>query len=425
MASETAVAPTSTPTASRLIAATVLWAGLAASVIELVASLSTYGRPGSYLSTPFGEIAGFVFSVSLLSTGALLRARVPGNSLGWLFLAFGVAATVASGAWTVMLIEYLPGGDAHLGAVVSLAGAAVSLTSWPYLIVALIVRFPTGQPSSAADARLLRWWPVLCLAFGVSAAFRPGPILAFTAFDSPLAFPGDIRPVLTFVSNGVALVALVPVFAASIGMFLRYRRAASIERLQLRWFAFGASGVLVATTLFLVGAIAGADKVFIREGTYALMVVSLTGLPIAVFQAIASHRLYAIDRIIGRAFAYGALTAILAGLYSASIRMFNWVFVSLTGQESEAALVLTTLILATTFTPIKSRLERWAAQRLKPGPATAAVAPEAVVDGTEAARLDALAAGIEQRLAARLDRRVDAAVRAAVDDRLRERASEP
>ena len=426
MATATPAAPVISAPA-RLIALATFWGGLAVSTVGLLISLSTYGRPGSYLATPFGEVAGFVFSVSLLATGYLLRSRRPANSLGWLFLAFGVAATIAAGAWTVMLVEYLPGGDRHLGAMVSLLGAVVCLISWPYLIVALVIRFPHGNPSTASDARLLRGWPIVCVAFALTAALRPGRILAFAAFDNPLPVPGNLQPVLLLVSNAVALAAIVPVCAASIGMVRRYRRAASIERLQLRWFAFGASGVLVATTLFLVAALLWADVPFIREGTYALMVVSLTGLPVAVFQAIATHRLYDIDRIIGRTFAFGALTAILAGLYSASIRLFNWLFVDLTGQESEIALVLTTLILATSFTPIKSRLETAAEKRFKFAEADAAAAaadraaspagPEATTGIMDGARVeldaDALAA-----LEARIGDRIDAAVRRAVDDAL-------
>ena len=54
---------------------------------------------------------------------------------------------------------------------------------------------------------------------------------------------------------------------------------------------------------------------------------------------------------------YGGLTAILAGIYTAAIRLFNWLFEEFTGERSDAALVLTTLVLATILTPIKNWLE--------------------------------------------------------------------
>jgi hypothetical protein len=88
-------------------------------------------------------------------------------------------------------------------------------------------------------------------------------------------------------------------------------------------------------------------------------------VPLAAAVGILRYGLFDIDQILSQAFVYGALSAILAGLYTASIRLFNWLFASVTGAESELALVLTTLLLATTFTPIKKRLEGVVERRYK------------------------------------------------------------
>jgi hypothetical protein len=229
---------------------------------------------------------------------------------------------------------------------------------------------------------------------------------------------------------------------------VRYRQAASRERLQLRWFAYGASVAFVSAVVYLAfGVIATPENDFVREATYALFILSLSSLPISVFHAITTHNLYEIDRIIGRTFAYGALTAILAGLYAASVRLFNGLFVAVTGQESEAALVLTTLVLATTFTPIKSRLEKIAAKRFPPElppaspaiagveasatpPTIAAEATAAEVSAAEARAAEvtepsigdgAADAVLDARLDARIDARLEAIVRRAVDAALAER----
>ena len=84
--------------------------------------------------------------------------------------------------------------------------------------------------------------------------------------------------------------------------------------------------------------------------------------------------------LISRTFVYGALTAILAGLYAAWLRLFNGLFVAFTGNESDAALVLTTLVLASTLTPMKLRLEGFASRHLAgerdaPDPSSTAVPP--------------------------------------------------
>ena len=90
--------------------------------------------------------------------------------------------------------------------------------------------------------------------------------------------------------------------------------------------------------------------------------------PIAMVFAILRYNLYGIDTILGRTFVYGALTAILAGLYTASVRLFNALFEGVAGQSSELVLVVTTLILATTFTPIKRRLEAIVDRRMRGSP---------------------------------------------------------
>jgi hypothetical protein len=86
-------------------------------------------------------------------------------------------------------------------------------------------------------------------------------------------------------------------------------------------------------------------------------VVSAALPPVAIVVAISRYRLFDIDAILSRTFVFGALTAILAGVYTASIRLFNSLFTALTGEASDAALVITTLVIAASFTPIRRRLE--------------------------------------------------------------------
>ena len=407
-------APTATRSAGRLVALVVLIAGVASSTFSLLVALSTYGKPGAYASVWLGEFGAFGFAVILLALGFVLRSRRPENKIGTLFLVFGVFAAFAELTWTSMLVGFLPTGDKRLGAVGSWLGATVSITTWTYLITALIIRFPHGDPATRAEARLLRWLPVISVAAGVTTALRPGRILVLPAFENPLTTPTELHALLTLASNVALAAILATSFAAGFAMIRRYRHTTDVERLQLRWFAFGAGIVVVATAVYIVaGVMIAPTNSAVREATYALFVVSLSGLPIAVFQAITSHRLYEIDRIIGRAFAYGALTAILAGLYSASLRLFNWLFVDVTGQNSEATLVLTTLVLATTFTPIKSRLEKLAERRFKFDTREGQGVPAAGIPATiDPAALATLERHLDERIDTAVPRAVDAAMEA-------------
>jgi hypothetical protein len=97
-------------------------------------------------------------------------------------------------------------------------------------------------------------------------------------------------------------------------------------------------------------------------------VLALAAFPVAAGIAILKYRLYDIDLLINRTLVYVPLTGILAGLYAASIALFQKLFVGITGEKSDAAIVITTLILASSFTPIKNSLQSTVDKRFKEVP---------------------------------------------------------
>lgn len=127
-----------------------------------------------------------------------------------------------------------------------------------------------------------------------------------------------------------------------------------VSRLQVRWLVFAFVFVaLVALSLgFLPEAISGRPLV-----GWDWIELSALAVPMAVVIAVLRYRLFDIDVIINRTLVYVPLTAILAGGYAAAIRLFQAFFVAATGNESDAAIVLTTLILASAFTPIRNGLQ--------------------------------------------------------------------
>jgi hypothetical protein len=84
--------------------------------------------------------------------------------------------------------------------------------------------------------------------------------------------------------------------------------------------------------------------------------------------AILRHRLYDIDLIINRTLVYVPLTAILAGQYSASITLSQRIFIALTGQKSDTAIVLATLFVASVFAPLKNFLQTKVDKHFKENP---------------------------------------------------------
>ena len=95
-------------------------------------------------------------------------------------------------------------------------------------------------------------------------------------------------------------------------------------------------------------------------------ILGLSAIPAAVGIAILRYRLYEIDLIINRTIVYALLTAVLAGVYSAAVAFFQRLFLAMTGENSDLAIVMSLFVLATVFTPVKNTLQGAVDRRIRP-----------------------------------------------------------
>jgi hypothetical protein len=95
----------------------------------------------------------------------------------------------------------------------------------------------------------------------------------------------------------------------------------------------------------------------------ALIVVGFAGVPIAMSIAILKYRLYDIDILINRTLVYGTLTALLVVVYVGGVVSLQGVLRALTGQESQLAVVASTLAVAAIFTPLRRRIQAFVDRR--------------------------------------------------------------
>jgi ADP-ribosylglycohydrolase len=96
-----------------------------------------------------------------------------------------------------------------------------------------------------------------------------------------------------------------------------------------------------------------------------LAVVGLAGSPIGMGVAVLKYRLYNIDLLINRTLVYGVLTAMLALIYFGGVATTQAIFRALTGQEEQPqlAIVVSTLIIAALFTPLRRRIQAFIDRR--------------------------------------------------------------
>jgi hypothetical protein len=110
-----------------------------------------------------------------------------------------------------------------------------------------------------------------------------------------------------------------------------------------------------------------ASVVYDLIGVPIYLVIVLV-IPISFAVSILRHRLWEIELIINQALVYGALTAIVAGLFPATLTTCQRIFIALTGEKSDLAAVAVTLIFASTLTPLKNRLQLLVDRSVRPLP---------------------------------------------------------
>ena len=319
-------------------------------MVFVVLSLATARSGGP--DDPLPAVVIGVASMSFATVGAILVRRLPRNLIGWLLAAGGLCFAAGNGA--AGLADY--GLTAHPGSVPGAIWFAW-LSQWIWApaigaVVLLALVYPSGRMLST------RWRPLgaagaFVIAFlSVGSAMSPWPAGVFPA-QNPLGIAGALPDTASVL---VALLTVAVVVLAVTSLVLRYRRAAGIERAQLKWFAYVAAisvpAVVVTTALYgMTGA--------------ALIVANVAGLvafggfafvPIAIGIAVLRYRLYEIDRLISRTIGWGVLTVILGAMFVGLVLGLQAVLAPFTGSN-ELAVAGSTLLVFSLFQPLRRRVQ--------------------------------------------------------------------
>ncbi len=291
--------------------------------------------------------------------GGLVASRRPANPVGWLIAGHALCFTL--GEFTRQYALY--GLIAEPG---SLPVARV-MASPPYWIwypgLMLVLSF---LPLYFPDGRLVsrRWRPVAWLAvfatvvLTVFAAVQPGGYET-RGIPNPLGIDVEGLPPLAGVFGVVMPASWLALGAASVAsLVVRFLRSRGEERQQIKWFVY-AMVLVISYTL--------ADLLFVRDLAPAvstvLGLVFFTSPFVAIAVAVLKYRLYDIDTVINRTLVYGSLTVSLALVYLGSIVLLQVLFRALTGQESELAVVVSTLAIAALFNPLRRRIQAFIDRR--------------------------------------------------------------
>ena len=336
-------------------------------VVSWVALLVTVVLiPGRiYLSILNGDVtgaAGVVVNVlsdlgllGFVALGIIVAHHRRGNPVGWIIAGVGVTAAASRflesyGVYALFTEPgRLPWGET--------TAWLSTLMFIPVLFAApamLFLLFPNGNLPGR------RWrvvfWLVILTTGSTMVGAALNPVLndaPFKGVDNPVVIDPP-RALFETLSNigwpGMAASFLLAAFA----MILRLRRSRGVERQQLKWIAAAAAVIPLPSA-------AGVFSYYLGYETVGGLLASFSFLPVlfAAGYAVLRYRLYDIDILINRTLVYSSLTAMLALVYFGGVAGLQRLLVPVTGQNSQLAIVATTLAIAALFSPLRQRIQRF------------------------------------------------------------------
>jgi hypothetical protein len=332
---------------------------LALTALSLLLFILNLSYPNTHLFEPW--LDNTLNAVFYPTVGAIVASRRPENPVGWLLCLYGLVISIGYFCAEYAIYALLAQPDSLP------AGEAMAwIVSWVLPIlnglqVFYILLFPTGRLPSRRW-RWLGWLTVIFVVVGVVlAAFSSGALLGILG---PIQNPLGIEGFSSIYYKAVLFtMASLLTLAAALAVFIRLRRAIGVERQQIKWFAYAAAAYASAGILaYIIPRVIDTPLWFERVG-FALNIVFIPAIPIAIGIAILRYRLYDIDILINRTLVYGSLTATLVALYFGGIVVLQRIFVLLTGEQSTLAVVASTLVIAALFTPLRRRIQSFIDRR--------------------------------------------------------------
>lgn len=172
---------------------------------------------------------------------------------------------------------------------------------------------------------------------------------------SPIA-PGASNALLVGLEISFTLVGLY-------AQIYRYRRVSTpVQKQQTKWVIFGLAILILGFVLatlprYLVPALTseGVPRVLMSYYNKLMLLFTRLALPLTLAIAVLRYRLWDIDVIINRTLVYGALTALVVGMYVGFVSVLGGILQST--NNLLVSLCVTGLI-AVVFQPLRERLQR-------------------------------------------------------------------
>jgi hypothetical protein len=328
--------------------------------------------PGSNEDNAFlGTFAMVIAFFAFPTMGALIISRKPENTVGWIFCAIGLGTATTS--FSAAFVQHALANHTDTQLTVGLV-EMLGNTVWPLNLgmgTLLLFLFPTGRLPSPRW-RFVFWLDVVVIALSVLTAIitpgyqesTPGTSGPPDRILNPLGIDG-VGPLLNAISGFGGLLFVFCALASVAAIITRYVKSRDIQRQQIKWFALGVAAMVA---ILVPSIIIIPNENALSNVTFAIGIVML---PIGAGIGVLRYRLFDIDVIINRTLVYGLLTAVLAGVYflgvvgvQSLVNVFSGrALAGVQGSQSPVLIVVTTLLIAALFQPLRRRLQQFIDRR--------------------------------------------------------------
>ena len=311
-----------------------------------------------------GEMIGFLIPVAFAVVGGLIISYQPRNVIGLLLMLPGLSLFVLVDAYLRPFIlgsSPIPQPPAPIFLVV------LWFSNWNWLLLVLpimfiMMLFPTGRPLNRRWGWLIHYGlglaAFIILSATLAKTLAPGSGEVDWSVPNPIGFLTDEGFYSTILpAFFVALPVWVTLCAAA--LFVRFRRAGTVERNQIKWLLFA---VVLFTASYIPTFI---NESFSEPESFLSIfwVLGMLAIPVAIGIAVLRYRLFDIDVIIRKTLVYALLSGLLALVYFGSVVLLQNIVSRAADEQSPLVIVVSTLLIAALFAPLRRRVQAFIDRR--------------------------------------------------------------
>lgn len=288
--------------------------------------------------------------------GALVATRKRDSPLGWLLLAIGMETALSQLSYRYGLLHFVKPGVIAPGPASTSSTVHLEDTLDTMLATALFLLFPTGRPPTPRWRGLLYASVTIGVVSVVARWLVPGQLGDLPGVINPFGV-ASLGPAARVVRDASVPILNVLFLIAVASLIVRWRRAAGVERQQIKWVALAAATLV---TFVIIGNLADAGllgNTLAPLGEAFFFVILI--VPAAIGVAVLRYRLYDIDLVISRALIFATLAAFVTAVYVSIVVGLGQV-VSSNGRPNAALSIAATAITAVAFQPVRARARDFA-----------------------------------------------------------------